>query len=165
MAEQTRTQRQAAGKRAPASRRQTESRQRAAAARRSARSGQRAAGAVSRDAQGAATQATRAVARGLEAGALRMDAFGRQVERALLIEVGAVLEARDAVTGTVRTFSNRRKVSTRLRKWERRGEAALRRSRRRVQRDVSHARRDLDRQASELRAEAGSVVTRLRPTG
>jgi hypothetical protein len=111
MAEQTRTQRQAAGKRAAATRRQTESRRRTAAARRSARSGQRAAGAVSRDAQGAATQATRAVARGLEAGALRMDAFGRQLERALLIEVGAVLEARDAVTGTVRTFSNRRRMT------------------------------------------------------
>jgi hypothetical protein len=105
------------------------------------------------------------VARGLEAGALRMDAFGRQLERALLIEVGAVLDARDAVTGTVRTFSDRRRMTTCLRKWERRGEAAVRRSRRRVQREVSHARRDFDRQASELRADAGSVVTRLRPTG
>jgi hypothetical protein len=94
-----------------------------------------------------------------------MDAFGRQLERALLIEVGAALEARDAVTSTVRTFSNRRRISTRLRKWERRGETALRRSRRRMQREVSHARRDFDRQASELRADAGSVVTRLRPTG
>jgi hypothetical protein len=94
-----------------------------------------------------------------------MDALGRQLERALLIEVGATLEARDAVTSTVRTFSNRRRMSTRLRKWERRGETALRRSRRRMQREVSHARRDFDRQASELRADAGSVVTRLRPTG
>jgi hypothetical protein len=94
-----------------------------------------------------------------------VDAFGRQVERALLIELGAALDARDAVTSAVRTFSNRRKMTTRLRKWERRGETALRRSRKRVQRDVGHARRDLDRQASELRADAGSVVTRLRPTG
>ncbi len=105
------------------------------------------------------------MARGLEASALRMDAFGRQVERALMIEVGAALEARDAVTSTVRTFSNRRRLTTRLRRWERRGETVLRRSRRRVQRDVNHARRDLDRQASELRADAGSVVTRLAPIG
>lgn len=165
MAEQTRTQRQAAGKKAAASRRQNESRGRAAAARRPARSGKRAAGAVSKDAQGTATRTSRAVARGLEAGALRMDAFGRQLERALLIEVGAALDARDAPTSTVRKFSTRRKITTRVRRWERRGETALRRSRRRVKRDVDHARRDVTRQTSDLRADAGSVVTRLRPTG
>src|SRR5438067_267239 len=114
MAEQTRTQRQAAGKRAAATRRQTESRRRAGAARRSARSTQRAAGAVSRDAQGTATQASRALTRGLEAGALRVDAFGRQLERAVLIEVGAALEVRDALASTVRTFSNRRRMTTHL---------------------------------------------------
>lgn len=94
-----------------------------------------------------------------------MDAFGRQIERVLMIEVGAALEARDSMTSTVRTFSNRRRLTARLRKWERRGESALRRSRRRVQRDVNHARRDLDEQASELRADAGSVVTRITPIG
>jgi hypothetical protein len=165
MAEQTRTQRQAAGKRAAATRRQSESRQRAAAARRSARSGTRAAGAVSKDAQGTATQTTCAVARGFGAGALRVNAVGRQLERALLIEVGAALDARDALRSTVRKFSTRRKITTRLRRWERRGETALRRSRRRVTRDVNHARRDLDRQTRDLRTDAGSVVTRLRPTG
>lgn len=164
MAEQTRTQRRAAGKQAAATRKQSESRRRAAAARGSARSGKRAAGAVAKDAQGTATQTSRAMARGLEAGALRMDVVGRQLERALLIEVGAALDARDALASTVRKFSSRRKITTRIRRWERRGETALRRSRRRVKHDVNHARRDLDRQARELRADAGSVVTRLRPT-
>lgn len=56
MAEQTRTQRRAAGKQAAATRKQSESRRRAAAARGSARSGKRAAGAVAKDAQGTATQ-------------------------------------------------------------------------------------------------------------
>jgi hypothetical protein len=165
MASQTRTQRQAAGKQSAATRKRNESRRRTSSARSSARRGQRAAGAASRDAQGAATQLSRAFGRSLEAGALQMDAIGRQFERVLLIEIGAALEARDVVVSTMRLLSNRRKFNTRIRKLERRGETVLRRSRRKVEREVNQARRDLDRQTGELRADAGSVITRLAPVG
>jgi hypothetical protein len=99
----------------------------------------------------------------LEAGALRLDAFGRRLERAFLIQVGAVLEARDAAAKTFRIYSRRGSRSTRLRRFERRGETALRRSNRRVQREIKDVRRDIDRQTAEWRDSAGSVIERLNP--
>lgn len=164
MATQTRTQRQAAAKKAAATRKQNQASTRTTAARRSARRSQRATGSATRNARGAATQATRAASRGFEAGALRIDALGRQVERAFLIQVGAALEAREAAVRTFRTYSRRGSLKTRLRRFERRGETAMRRSGRRVQRDVQHARRDIDRQTSELRSGAGDLLSRLNPT-
>src|SRR5581483_9866882 len=105
MATQTRTQRQAAAKKAAATRKQNQANSRTTAAKRSARSSQRATGAATRDARGAVTQATRAAGRSFEAGALRVDSLGRQIERAFLIQVGAVLEARDSAVKTFRTYS------------------------------------------------------------
>ena len=164
MATQTRTQREAAAKKAAATRKRNQASTRTTAAKRSARSSQRATGAASRDARGAATQATRAATRGFEAGALRVDALGRQLERALHIQVGAVLEARDAAVKTFRTYSRRGSLKTRLRRFERRGETAVRRSSRRVQREVDHASRDIDRQASGLASSAGDLIGHLDPT-
>lgn len=164
MATQTRTQRQSAAKKAAATRKQNQASARTTAAKRSARSSQRATGAATRNARGAVTQATRAASRGFEAGALRVDAFGRQIERGLLIQVGAVLEARDSAVKTFRTYSRRSSLKTRLRRFERRGETAMRRSSRRVQREVQNARRDIDRQTSELASGAGDLLARLNPT-
>ena len=164
MATQTRTQRQAAAKKAAATRKRNQASSRTTAAKRSARSTQRATGEASRNARGAVTQATRAATRGFEAGALRVDAVGRQIERAFLIQVGAVLEARDATVKTVRTYTRRGSLKTRLRRFERRGESALRRSTRRVQREVKSTRRDIDRQAGALRSDAGDLIERLNPT-
>jgi hypothetical protein len=92
-----------------------------------------------------------------------VDEFGRRLERAFLIQVGAVLEARDSAMKTFRTYSRRGSLRTRLRRFERRGETALRRSNRRVQREVKGVRRELDRQASELRDGASSAIDRLNP--
>jgi hypothetical protein len=113
MAQQTRTQRQAAAKKAAATRKQT--------------------------------AAKRSVA-----------------ERALLIPVGAALEARDRLAETVRTYADPRRLATELNRFERRGERALRRRRRNVERQVTSARRDFERRTNGLKADAEDVVDRVR---
>lgn len=134
MATQTRTERQAAAKKAAATRRKNESQRHATSAKRSARRTRGTAAAASRDARSAAGQGSRAAARSGEAWLFRLESIGRQLERGLHVQVGALLEARDAVTGTVRTYSDRRRLRTRLRRFERRGETALRRTGREARR-------------------------------
>lgn len=83
-------------------------------------------------------------------------------ERAVLIPVGAALEARDRVAGTVggivTTTRSRRALERQLRRFERRGGSArtqlereVRRTRTRLERQTRTARRGFERQRSQAR--------------
>lgn len=132
MATQTRTQRQQAGKKAAATRKRNAASRSAAATRRSATRTSRSARQTTSAANGtrrqtattARTGAT-AVARELDAAQTRIEALALGARRGVAIQVGAALEARDAVARTaefaVRTASRRRTLN----RLERRGERAL----------------------------------------
>jgi hypothetical protein len=83
-------------------------------------------------------------------------------ERAILIPVGAALEVRDAVTKTVRAYSNPNRARLELRRLERRGETALRRTERKAQRQAKVVRRDVERGLNGLRSDAEEVAGRVR---
>lgn len=143
MATQTKTQRRAAGTKAAATRKRTVTKASAARTRSSARRTTSSAGetvksarSTTRAAGGTLRQALRTAGRGADAGSTRLSAVARQAERALLIPVGAVLEAKDAVELNVRTYTNRGSATTRLRRFERRGERALRRNRSSLERRI-----------------------------
>jgi hypothetical protein len=145
MAAQTKTQRQAAAKKAAATRKRNSAKQSGGAAKASARrtknSAQdtgRAARTTGRAARTTAKQAARATARRAEAETTRLGAVARQAERAVLIPVGAALEARDRVTDTVHTYSSPQLTRRELNRFERRGANALRRTRRTVERQAKH---------------------------
>lgn len=83
-------------------------------------------------------------------------------ERAVLIPVGAALEARDRVAGTVgavvTTTRSRRELERQLKRFERRGggartqlEREVRRTRTRLERQTRTARRGFERQRSQAR--------------
>jgi hypothetical protein len=109
MATQTRTQRQAAAKKAAATRRRN-------AARR--------------------TRGRTATRRRATAEITRMEALAKKAERALLIPIGAAVEARERLTETARTATDRRRTRRALNRFERRGAATVRRNRRTLERDV-----------------------------
>lgn len=132
MATQTRTQREQAGKKAAATRKRSSASRSAAATRRSASQTRRSAGqtrraasTTGRQAQTTARQGTTAVGRELDAAGNRLEALALGARRGVAIQVGAALEARDAVLRTaetaVRTASRRRTLN----RLERRGERAL----------------------------------------
>jgi hypothetical protein len=77
---------------------------------------------------------------------------------ALMIPVGAALEARDAVIDTLRSYSNSRTAKRQFDRFERRGAIALRRNRRTLERRARDARRDIDRRTTEVRTSAESLV-------
>ena len=144
MAPQTRTQRQASAKKAAATRRRntaqgSASRTRASARRttKSARSTARSARETGRAAGSTARSAARTTARRASAEQTRLEGVARQAERAVLIPIGAALEARDRIVDTARTYTNRGKTQRELNRFERRGATALRRNRRAVQRQVN----------------------------
>lgn len=143
MPTQTKTQRKVAGTKAAATRKRTTTKASAARTRASARRTSRSAGetvssarSTTRAAGGTLRQVFRTAERGADAGSTRLTAVARQAERALLIPVGAVLEAKDAVQQNVRVYTDRRSATTRLRRFERRGERALRRNRRSLEQRV-----------------------------
>ena len=105
MAPQTRIQRQAAAKKAAATRK-----------RNSANSTARA----------TSKQAARSTARRVSAEKLRVEALARRAQRVVLIPVGAALEARDRIASVVRTYSDRQRARRKLNRFERRGASALR---------------------------------------
>jgi len=130
MAAQTKTQRQAAAKKAAATRKRNSAKQGGGAAKASARRTTDSAQDTGRAARTTAKQAARATARRAEAEATRLGAVAHQAERAVLIPVGAALEARDRVTNTVRTYSDTHATRQELNRFERRGAKALGRTRR-----------------------------------
>lgn len=131
MATQTRTARQAAGNKAAATRKRNAAKRSARTTKTSAKQTTTAARSTARAARSTARQATRTVEHRAEAANSGLQVFARQAERALLIPVGAALEARDAAVSTVRTYSDRTTAKRELDRFERRGERALRQSQRR----------------------------------
>ena len=101
MAQQTRTQRQAAAKKAAATRKRQSASQSngnaKAAARRTAKSARSSANSARTTSRNGALTA----ARRLSAERFRLEAVGRQAERVVLIPVGAALEARDRLAAVV----------------------------------------------------------------
>lgn len=136
MATQTTTQRKAAGTKAAATRKRNAAANSSARTRSSARRTRSSAGQTASAARTTARQAGRTTARRADATTTRVAAIARQAERAVLIPVGAVLEAGDALRTSVRVYTDRRQATTRLRRFERRGEQALRRNRRGLERRV-----------------------------
>jgi hypothetical protein len=103
----------------------------------------------------------------------RVEQVQQFAERAVLVQVGAALTARDrvteTVTGVVDSYSTRTKAERQLKKFERRGSTArnrvqrevkrnrtriertLNRNERRIERNLKSAKRDLDRDSTGLR--------------
>jgi hypothetical protein len=148
MATQTRTQRQAAARKAAATRKRNAARSSRARTRGSARATRRSAGRTAASARKTATQATRSATRRAEAETAGLRALRHQAERALLIPVGAAVAARDALADV---FGRPRGLRRQLDRFERRGETALRRNRRQAERHVRAARRDVQRGATAVR--------------
>lgn len=148
MPTQTKTQRQTAAKKAAATRKQTAAKRSTSATKASARRTARSAGTTTRSAERTAKLASRSAGRRLEEAAARLDSLGRQVERTLLIQIGATAAFREAVTRTARTYTSRDTVARELGRFERRGakvvnhgQRVARRTRTDLQRDLRGARR------------------------
>jgi len=152
MAAQTGTARRAAGTKAAASRKRTAAKQSGSRTKASAKQTATSARSTAGSARTTARQASRTAERRADAAATRFEALVRQAERALLIPVGAALEARDSAASTVRTYADRTAAKREFDRFERRGETALRLNTRRVQRQVRDARRDAEKRTSDLRS-------------
>jgi hypothetical protein len=162
MATQTTTRRQAAAKKAAATRQRNAAKRSAAATKSSARRTGSSAKSTSRAAKTTAKQATRTAERRADAAASTVDAVGRQAERALLIQIGAALEARDAFVKAAQTYTDALKRTRQLDHLERRGATALKRSRREIRHEARSAQREVGRQTNALKADAEEAVERLR---
>jgi len=88
--------------------------------------------------------------------------LARDAERLALIPVGAVLEARDVMIDTVRTYSDPRRAKRRLDRFERRGATAMRRNRRTLQHKARVAGRDVAQRSDGLRANTETLVEEVR---
>jgi hypothetical protein len=176
MATETRTRRQAAAKKGQATKRGNAARRSASATRTSARrtrsSARSAATETTRHARTTTRHAARTATRRFDATAARLEALGRQAERALLIQVGAIATMRDAFTRTARRYSNVDNVARELHRFERRGERvvnprrrAFARRRRTLEQDVRAVRRDVERQTNGLRSGAEDAVQRIAQLG
>ena len=158
MTPQTRTQRQAAAKKAAATRKRNTARQRSGNAKASVRRTTTSAQSTGRAARTASKQAGRATARRVSAEKTRFEAIGRQAERFILVPVGAALEARDRIAATVRTYSDSRLARQQLNRFERRGATALGRKRRTVERQARDVRESVESRANGVQSRANDVV-------
>ena len=138
MATQTRTQREQAGKKAAATRKRNAASRSAAATRRSASQtgrtvsrAKRTAGGAGRQAQTTAKHGSTTLGREFDAAGNRLEALTLGARRGVAIQVGAALEARDAVVRTVEVAVGTAKRKRTMNRLERRGERALNWSKRR----------------------------------
>src|SRR5205807_2573954 len=122
--------RQAAARRAAATRKRNAANRSAAATKASARRTRSSASRTSRDARRTSQQAARTATRRADEATTRLGAVGRQAQRALLIPVGAAAIASDKVRETARTYTKLSRVTRELDKFERRGRRTLHRRRR-----------------------------------
>ena len=151
MAAQTTTQRQAAGKKAAATRKRNAATRQARTTRASAqRSNQSTRGTARRAASTASTRA--------DAEAKRVEGLGYQAERAVLVPVGAALVARDSVLEAARPFRSTKGVEREIKKFERRGV----RARNDAQRQVKRTRTRVEREIRQRRQQAERLVKRNR---
>jgi hypothetical protein len=158
MTPQTRTQRQAAAKKAAATRKRNSARQSSRTVKASVRRTTTSARGTGRAARTASKQAGRATASRVLAEKTRFEAVARQAERGVLIPVGAMLEARDRVAETIRTYSDGRLAGEQLNRFERRGATSLRRNRRAVERRAKDVRDTVESRANGLQSRANDVV-------
>src|SRR5579872_1274996 len=166
MATQTKTQRQAAGHKAAATRKRGEAKRSAAATRSSARRTRASADATvrtsakqtGREARRTGRQAGRTASRGIDAAGQRMEEFGRRAQRALYIQVGAAGVVRDRVVGAARMFSDLGKVTLEFNKLERRGARAVNRT----GRTLTRRRRALERDVQQAGRPAELLVERVK---
>jgi hypothetical protein len=158
MAPQTRTQRQAAAKKAAATRTRNSARQSSGTAKASVRRTTTSAQSTGREARTASKQAGRATARRVLAEKTRLEAVARQGERVILIPVGATFEARDRVAATIRTYRDSRRARQQLNRFERRGATVLRRTRRVVERRANDVRDSVESRANGVQSRANDVV-------
>ena len=165
MAPQTRTQRQAAAKKAAATRKRNSANQSSGTAKASARRTTTSAQSTGHAARTTAKQAARATARRASAETTRLEAVARQAERAILIPVGAALEVGDRVSATVRTYSDSRLTRQQLNRFERRGATALRRNRRALERQAKEVRDKVESRANGVQSSANDVVERVLEPG
>jgi hypothetical protein len=98
----------------------------------------------------------------VDAVAARLQAFGRQAQRAFLIQVGAAASFGDNVSRTARTYTNLDLVTREFDRFERRGARALSRRRRELKRDARQAQRTVERQWGEVKADAQGVARQVR---
>jgi hypothetical protein len=162
MAPQTRTQRQAAAKKAAATRKRGTAKESAQRTKASARRTTRSAHSSRRAARATAKGAARTTTRGAAAEATRLHGVARQAERFVLVPVGAVLEARDAIAQTLATYTNGDSARRQLNRFERRGERALRRNRHLVADQVTEAGRGVEDRATDLQSGTEELVERVR---
>jgi hypothetical protein len=158
MAPQTRTKRQAAAKKAAATRKRNSARQSSGTAKASVRRTTTSAQSTGRAARTASKQAGWATARRVLAEKTRLEAVARQGERVILIPVGAALEARDRAAATIRTYSDSRLARQQLNRFERRGATVLRRKRRAVERQAKDVRDSVESRANGVQSRANDVV-------
>jgi hypothetical protein len=118
------------------------------------------------------TAAKRTTATSSTRPATRTERAQQLAERAVLIPVGAALEARDRVVGTVgelvSTTRSRTALERQLERFERRGGSArtqlereVRRTRTRLERETRNARRGFERQRTQARKTLGANVDTL----
>lgn len=98
-------------------------------------------------------------ARRLSAEKVRLEAIARRSERAVLIPIGAALEARDRIAAALR---DRQVLRKDLNRFERRGATALRRNRRTVERQAKEVRSGVENHANDVQSRANDVVERVR---
>jgi hypothetical protein len=162
MAPQTKTQRQAAAQKAAATRKRNTAAQTSGRAKASARRTAGSAETTGRAARTTAKQAGEATSQRGAAEATRLQAAARRAQRAVYVPVGALLEARDSVAGTVRTYTDPRRARRQFDRFERRGERALRRNRGVVKRQVTEARRGVEIRANDVQTGTEDLVERVR---
>lgn len=138
MATQTPVQRQAAAKRGAATRKRNSAKRSATATKASARRTRGAAAGSARSTARSAgrTTATAAgmAAKAVDAAGTQLGAVARGAQRVLLIPVGALATAGDALRSTALTYASSGRRARQLDRFERRGAKALHRSRRKVAR-------------------------------
>jgi hypothetical protein len=172
MATQTRSKRQAAAKKGAATRKANATKRSATTTKSSARGTGRSVKSSAQSGRRTAGQAARTTGRGLDTASTRFEAFGRQAQRAVLIQLGLAVALRDAISEVAETYTNLDKVIRELNRFERRGEGAvrgskqtLRRRRREIEHDVRSAQRDVKRQTNGLRSDAEDIVGRIKNLG
>ncbi len=106
MATQSRGKRQAAAKQAAATRKRNTAKRSAATTKASARRTTNSARSSARGGATTARQAARTTSRGLDAATTSLEVFGRQAQRALMIQLGVAVALRDALTELAETYTN-----------------------------------------------------------
>jgi hypothetical protein len=169
MATQSPSRRQAAAKRAAATRKRNTAKRSATTTKSSARRTRTSASATTRGARRTTRLAARTAGRNVDAATTRLGAFGRQAQRALLIQVGAAATFGDKVRETARNYSTLNRVTRDLDRLERRGLRALnrgqrsvKRQRREFERDFRGVQRSAQHRVNGLRSDARGAVDQVK---